>query len=282
MTAAYNNNQTVKPSTVVKSKEEQENEHLVNKYISLSEDKKWALYEERIKYFEEYVHPMPLQNNHIVKSKLLGDKQYQSEIISHMQSTHHILHGGTLSLMHRFLIIKVNKHSYIHAHTYYTTNTTQQKKHGSAIERALYRDMDEVGLMNRIATKRCVMFFQSYDAYILRDGFNDSGNWEKVGTEQEEEAQHHLDNNQKKPVLEDYLSYDELLLSSLCGLSSATHFINEGARNNCGRMASSNGTYTYTHTVQGYKKHYVHLQMVLGHVQEYTPDWLVLDLRKQV
>ena len=39
-----------------------------------------------------------------------------------------------------------------------------------------------------------------------------------------------------KPKLADYLSYDELILSAMCGISSPTHFINDGDRRNCGRI----------------------------------------------
>ena len=40
----------------------------------------------------------------------------------------------------------------------------------------------------------------------------------------------------------DYMSYDELFISALCGVSSPTHFINDGDRRNHGRFTKG-GTY---------------------------------------
>ena len=110
-----------------------------------------------------------------------------------------------------------------------------QQKYGSEIEKSLYKDMSLVEFFDRLARKRCVVFYQSYDSYLLRNGYNDSGKWELIGTERENQTDEYDVSPEKKPKLEDYLSYDELIISAMCGISSKTHFINDGDRRNCGR-----------------------------------------------
>ena len=96
--------------------------------------------------------------------------------------------------------------------------------------------MNLTKFFDRLATKRCVVFYQSYDSYLLRNGYNDSGKWEFIGTEKENQTDKYDVAPEKKPKLADYLSYDELIISALCGISSPTHFINNGDRRNCGRI----------------------------------------------
>eukprot|EP01083_Nonionella_stella_P223931 797520_1 len=93
--------------------------------------------------------------------------------------------------------------------------------------------MTLIEFFDRISTKRAVVFYQKYDSYMLRNGRKGASNWEAIGTEFES-----IDDNNDgtTPLLSDYLSYDELLISSLCGISSPTHFINDGSRRNCGRV----------------------------------------------
>jgi len=50
--------------------------------------------------------------------------------------------------------------------------------------------------------------------------------WSLVGTEREEWPL----------ILEEYLSYEEIAISTLLGVSSPTYFINSGGRNNCGNV----------------------------------------------
>lgn len=70
----------------------------------------------------------------------------------------------------------------------------------------------------------------SGDLTVLRDGRN-IGNaaveWDRVGT-QDESLNSHL-------TFAHYLSYDEIMLGSLLGVSSPSHFINDGDRFNKGR-----------------------------------------------
>lgn len=64
---------------------------------------------------------------------------------------------------------------------------------------------------------------------MLRDGRcigSLRGEWDCVGTEKE--------STNKYIQLTEYLSYDEIMLGSLLGVSSPSYFINNGSRNNNG------------------------------------------------
>eukprot|EP01084_Bolivina_argentea_P212127 360646_1 len=125
-----------------------------------------------------------------------------------MTETYPICHGSVLSVAYNFLLLKQN--------------------HGLSVEKNVYKNMTMIDFFNRISKKRAVVFYQKYDSFMLRDGSQSAGQWEAVGTEME-----NLDNDYgNKPLLENYLSYDELLISAMCGISSPTHFINAGERRN--------------------------------------------------
>ncbi|KAI8937318.1 hypothetical protein NX059_006525 [Plenodomus lindquistii] len=62
---------------------------------------------------------------------------------------------------------------------------------------------------------------------ILRNGTcieDAAGEWDRVGTPSQDQNMYLR--------LDEYLSYDEIMLGSLIGVSSPSHFINDGARNN--------------------------------------------------
>lgn len=65
----------------------------------------------------------------------------------------------------------------------------------------------------------------------LRDGRRIPGNasleWDRNGTDQQ-----HLN---KYLRIEDYLTYDEIMLGSLIGVSGPSYFINQGGRSNNGK-----------------------------------------------
>lgn len=77
--------------------------------------------------------------------------------------------------------------------------------------------------------KRPLVFMTGRDLTVMRDGTQiqkGTTEWDRVGTD-EENSNHHL-------WLEEYLSYDEIMLGSLLGVSSPSYFINDGARTNIG------------------------------------------------
>lgn len=64
---------------------------------------------------------------------------------------------------------------------------------------------------------------------MLRDGTvitNGAAQWDRVGKDDE--------GSNEKLRLADYLSYDEIMLGSLLGVSSPSYFINQGDRYNRG------------------------------------------------
>jgi len=177
-------------------------------------DDDFVKYQKRVEEFEKQIATdLPLLTNRITHERW---QDFRDEVSNHMRSCYPLLHGGVLSLAHNFLQIK--------------------RKYGSSVEKKVYETMTLTQFFHRLATKRAVVFYQSYDAYLLRDGYNDNGHWELVGTDHENDKVDAYDKPEKKPKLAHYLSYDELLISAMCGISSATHCINNGDRRNCGRI----------------------------------------------
>lgn len=104
-----------------------------------------------------------------------------------------------------------------------------KRVYGSTHERALYPTMTWPQLATRLIAKRPLCFLQCRDLTRLRDDTwigSAWREWDRVGTEVQ-----HLN---KHLTLAEYLSYDEIMLSSLVGASGPTHFINSGSRFNCG------------------------------------------------
>ncbi|KAJ2988309.1 hypothetical protein NUW58_g4044 [Xylaria curta] len=112
---------------------------------------------------------------------------------------------------------------------------THKRLRGSSAEKALYHAgwtwQQQVA---RLVEKRPLVFIGGDDFTVLRSGNHIGGaymEWDRVGTE-EESVNRHL-------FLKDYLSYDEIMLSSLIGVSGPSYFINDGRRKNIGRLAKA-------------------------------------------
>ncbi|KAH8888966.1 hypothetical protein GQ53DRAFT_690696 [Thozetella sp. PMI_491] len=109
---------------------------------------------------------------------------------------------------------------------------THKRQFGSSIEKDLYRSDGWTWKRQvaRLVAKRPLVFMTGADLTVLRDGRN-IGNavveWDRVGTKNEP--------LNKYLKFSDYLSYDEIMLSSLLGVSSPSYFINDGDRYNEGR-----------------------------------------------
>ncbi|KAI1426395.1 hypothetical protein F5Y12DRAFT_279470 [Xylaria sp. FL1777] len=105
-----------------------------------------------------------------------------------------------------------------------------KKLHGSTPEKAIYHDrwtwQQQVA---RLIEKRSLAFIGGTDFTVLRSGEHIGSaymEWDRVGTEEEGQNRHLF--------LKDYLSYDEIMLSSLIGVSGPSFFINDGRRTNVG------------------------------------------------
>ena len=101
-------------------------------------------------------------------------------------------------------------------------------QYGSTHERSLYATFSWRDEVSRLVEKRPLAFLTSRDHTLLRDGTELADavrEWDRNGT-----SEQHLN---RKLTLKDYLSYDEIMLSSMIGVSGPSHFINNGSRNNC-------------------------------------------------
>ncbi|KAI7152867.1 hypothetical protein KC349_g8731 [Hortaea werneckii] len=124
---------------------------------------------------------------------------------------------------------------------------THKRQQGSAFEKALYTASfawwDEVA---RLIEKRPLVFMGSSDYTVLRDGSRIPGNsckeWDCNGTDEQHQN--------KALTLEEYLSYDEIMLGSLIGVSGPSHFINDGGRYNCGEPGEP-GTFEHRGYIVG-------------------------------
>ena len=109
---------------------------------------------------------------------------------------------------------------------------------GSSYEKSLYITYTWQQQVSRLIEKRPLVFMGATDHTMLRDGTtihtNPAKEWDRNGTEKQ-----HL-NQYLTP--EEYLSYDEIMLSSLIGVSGPSFFINDGDRYNQGRPGAK-GTF---------------------------------------
>jgi hypothetical protein len=125
------------------------------------------------------------------------------------KGTRIIVHHGFPKLVDQFLALK--------------------RAHGSTYEKSLYSRIqtweEEV---SRLITKRPLTFMNGNDFTVLRDGttiYNGADEWDRNGTAAQQKNEY--------LTLEEYLSYDEVMLSSLIGVSGSSYFINDGNRYNC-------------------------------------------------
>jgi len=110
-------------------------------------------------------------------------------------------------------------------------------KYGSETEKKIYGapTFGVHNLMDRFVRKRPLLFMLHSDMYLLQSGAsgeNGASKFDAIGSSKE-----------RAPfVMEDYMSYDEMELSALMGVSVPTFFINSGSRRNCA-IPSAPGTF---------------------------------------
>ncbi|EDX17075.1 GD16694 [Drosophila simulans] len=105
-------------------------------------------------------------------------------------------------------------------------------KFGSEQEKALYKDMTVIDLVQRLLAKRCVWFFGAGDYYCTMQGKIGHGGFEAVGTPAETDPL----------TLTSVLSYDEIKLAALLYVSCHSEFINNGSRANAGAVTQNKDT----------------------------------------
>ncbi|KAI1126201.1 hypothetical protein F5Y10DRAFT_215956 [Nemania abortiva] len=115
-----------------------------------------------------------------------------------------------------------------------------KRLHGSSVEKAFYHaGMTWQQEVARLIEKRALVFMGGSDFTVLRNGTHIMSRgyleWDRVGTEEERDN--------RRLFLKDYLSYDEIMLGSLIGVSGPSFFINDGRRINAGRRAKKADTF---------------------------------------
>lgn len=109
------------------------------------------------------------------------------------------------------------------------------QEHGTKKEKELYANMTSSQLIHRFATKRPLIFCESFDKYRIKEAKvkDRRGGFDLIGT----------DHESKFLPIENYMSYKEMPLSALLiNWSTPTLFINNGHRENKGEMGIE-GTY---------------------------------------
>ena len=143
---------------------------------------------------------MPTQANRLAH---FADRR--EEVEAHALGVRPILHAQVWELIREFLVLK-------------STGV-------DARTRPLYASMDPAAFVTRLLTRRPLAFLTSSDSYLLRGGEQGEGGFEAIGGPHE-----------RDPLrLEALLSYDEMAISALLGVSVPTHFINAGSRTNGAR-----------------------------------------------
>lgn len=160
---------------------------------------------ENSKAFEQRV-AFPTKANRI--ETFATTEARQKEVEEHAAGTRPVLPGRIWSMIPKFLDFK--------------------REHGSEKEKALYRDMTPTEWVNRWIKKRPLMFMTKVDQYILRDGTDGSGGFDRIGT----------DTENPNLNIQEYQSYFEMSLSAFLMMFVPTHFINDGSRNNRGTPMS--------------------------------------------
>jgi len=188
-------------------------------------------YEELVKNsiaFNNTVCPFPTQNNKIeaiVGSRhITGTEEEKKETIAdHANRTWPIAHAKVFDLIQKFVVYKV--------------------KHGSDIEKAFYKrnmfykrnimsegNVNVSAFVTRLLTKRPLEFLGEKDGHILRE---EGGKNRSIDTKKGYTFDNIGTPDQQEPlVLKDYISYDEMQISALLGVSTPTFFINDGERTN--------------------------------------------------
>ncbi|TPX69648.1 hypothetical protein SpCBS45565_g02328 [Spizellomyces sp. 'palustris'] len=115
-----------------------------------------------------------------------------------------------------------------------------KKHHGTRTEQSVYSDITTwQDLVKRLLTCRPLCFYGASDETLLRDMTSPRGSeWIRVGTE-----------SQGLIHMKDYLTYEEMGVAALLGISAPVFFVNTGGRYNRGKWSEegtfeSNGIYT--------------------------------------
>lgn len=118
-----------------------------------------------------------------------------------------------------------------------------KRTYGTSAEKAFYVGMRIEDFIYRLFYSRPLAFSNAYDSIVLRPDYamiNPSASINTIGRvyqNQDNRGTDFINSVVNSPaLLKDYLSYDEISLATLLGLSGPTHFINNGNRFNRGQL----------------------------------------------
>ncbi|KAJ3262505.1 hypothetical protein HK103_000034 [Boothiomyces macroporosus] len=125
-----------------------------------------------------------------------------SEILKHAQGTRIITHRKTVAVIEKFL--------------------ENKREVGSLLERQLYAGMTSKDLIKRLIVKRPLVFMNPSDTTLKLDGkyLPTTREWKNVP------------HGSLELPIQEYLTYEEMAISALVGVSTPTYFINNGNKFN--------------------------------------------------
>ncbi|KAF4547406.1 Hypothetical protein D9617_43g040220 [Elsinoe fawcettii] len=163
-------------------------------------------------------HRRPISQETTLESLTDAGRVTEEDVKHYIESTRIIVHPKVLKIANDFLTFK--------------------KIHGTTKEKHVYStqiDWNAERLMIRLIKQRPLVFYMPSDKTLLRthrDIASAVSEWDRVGT----------DNESSAIKMEDYMTYEEMMISSLIGVSGYTPFINDGNRYNRGKFEDPQST----------------------------------------
>tara|TARA_R110002110_G_scaffold415609_1_gene651418 strand:+ start:219 stop:1724 length:1506 start_codon:yes stop_codon:yes gene_type:complete len=149
-------------------------------------------------------HPIPLPTQHNTLAFLAEQAKNRTALVHFANQAKPVIDIKLLKLMQDFL--------------------TYKKRHGSQIEKDLYKNILLDEFISRLLIKRPFVFMGESDYYQLQDGQTGMGHFDSIGQPQEEAPF----------ILKDYLSYDEMQIAALITVATPSFFVNKGHKTNKG------------------------------------------------
>eukprot|EP00936_MAST-01D_sp_MAST-1D-sp1_P002043 g2043.t1 len=172
--------------------------------------------------------PFPLESTrigqHINGVQTKHSTLNPDEVLAHANSTRPIAMDAVQGLLIDFLQQKLRYGTDAERTTYAAFVPHDAGKGADVVA------CDLSSFVTRLMTSRPLMFLGRRDQYMLKDGSRGFGGFELVGSERDAVLL------KGKLALEHLLSFDEIAVASLIGLSGLTHFFNDGKPNNCGEL----------------------------------------------
>lgn len=152
----------------------------------------------------------PTTNNSL--ENIAPTKELQQKVLQFAKETRPLFDPKVLLLISDFLTFKCN--------------------HGTQAEKKLYTSMTEAQFIERLFSKRPLMFMNYNDACLLRDGTYIANTAETSMDFTE------VKNDENR--LKEYISYDEMQIGALLSIAGPSLFVNDGDKMNKGTYGEEN------------------------------------------